>query len=265
MTNTVTFEAGSILSATAADGVSTVRIAGTLVMPADQTTVQYRLNGELYDEVTVDAANGTVTFVTKVVVADVTWDAAQAEGVWAEGVAGPWVDDETYYNGAAVTFVNATPAKVDVTLQGNVAPASITWGASSADTYRFNGASNLAMLTLAGTELNMGSGQVYNIPVATAVNANLAGVNNTYRLVGALSNGRKASSLVTAADTMINTNTTQAGVWCTDGVTLAPQPGEVMTLSAMGYAGDTTHTSHLSGAGNVTITICLNDHIHDLS
>ena len=254
LSNTVIFEEGAILSATAAEGVTTVRIAGALQLPADQTTVQYRLNGELYDEVTVDAAAGTVTFVTKVIVADVTWDAAQAEGVWAEGVAGPWVDDETYYNGAAVTFVNATPAKVDVTVQGNVAPASMTWGASSADTYRFNGASNLAMLTLTGETLDMGSGQVYNIPVATAVNANLTGVSNTYRLIGALSNGRKASSLVTATDTMINMNTTQAGVWCTDGVTLAPQAGEVMTLSAMGYAGDTTHTSHLSGSGNVTIT-----------
>lgn len=257
MTNTVTFEAGSVLSATAADGISTVRIAGRLVMPADQTSVQYRLNGELYDGVTVDAENGMVTFMTKVTVTAVTWDAAQGEGLWADGVAGPWVDGATYYNGAAVTFVNATPAKVDVTVQGNVAPSSITWGGSSADTYRFNGASNLAMLTLTGTTLDMGSGQVYNVPVATAVNANLTGSSNTYRLIGALSNGRKTASLVkepSANDNTINRETTNHGVWCTDGVTLAPQAGEVMTLSAMGYTGETDYVSHLSGSGNVTIT-----------
>lgn len=257
MSNTVTFEAGSILSATAAEGVTTVRIAGTLVMPANQTDVQYRLNGELYDGVTVNTTAGTVTFTTKVAVENVTWDATQSTGLWGEGVSGPWVGDATYYNGAAVTFVNATASKVDVTIQGNVAPASVTWGASSDDTYRFNAASDLAWLTLTGATLDMGAGQVYNVPVATAENVVLDGANNTYRLIGALSNGRKSASLVkmpSANDNTINRETTNHGVWCTDGVTLAPQPGEVMTLSAMGYAGETTRVSHLSGSGNVTIT-----------
>ena len=257
MSNTVTFEAGSILSATAAEGVTTVRIADTLVMPADQTDVQYRLNGELYDGVTVNAPAGTVTFTTKVAVENVTWDATQSTGLWGEGVSGPWVDDATYYNGAAVTFVNANASKVDVTIQGNVAPASVTWGASSDDTYRFIGASDLAMLTLTGATLEMGSGQVYSVPVATAENVVLTGANNTYRLIGALSNGRKTASLVkepSANDNTINRETTNHGAWCTDGVTLAPQPGEVMTLSAMGYANTTNHVSHLSGSGNVIIT-----------
>lgn len=259
MSNTVTFEEGATLSATAADGVTTVRIAGSLVLPADQSTIHYRLNGELYDGVTVDATAGTVTFTTKVTVTDVTWDAAQDAGVWGEGIAGPWVDGATYYNGAAVTFVNATPAKVDVTVQGDVRPGSVAWGASSADTYRFVGASDLSFLTLTSATPDMGSGQVYEIPVATSSAAALSGNSNIYRLIGELSNGRKTASLVSASNNVLNrengdgTEALNHGVWCTEGVTLTPLAGEIQIVSAMGST-DTAKRSHLSGSGNVTIT-----------
>ena len=258
MDNILKVEAGAILSATADDSVTTVRFAGTLELPTDASTVRYMLNGELYSGVTVDAANGTITFTTKATAEDVTWDAARTAGVWGNGLADAWVDDKVYYNGANVTFVDATSADVEVTIQGNVAPAGITWDDGSEDTYRFVAASEQSKLTLAGTELDLGAGQVYDVPVSTATNVVLDGAENTYRLIGALSNGNKTASLMnsTATNAWINSNTTNFATWCTDGATLAPRPGETQYVSAMGYVniGDETFRSHMSGMSDVTIT-----------
>lgn len=261
MTNTVTVEEGAILSATLGGGVTTgtVKFGKSLTMPTDTTKVLYRLNGAWYTDVTVDATAGTVTFNNPVTAEAVTWDAAVAEGTWAEGVGEPWESDTTYYNGADVTFSNANSSKVAVTVSGDVRPASITFADGAEDTYTFTAKDEASYLTLSGTDLDLSGGQTYDIPMAIAKNAKLDGVDNTYRLIGVLSNGRKTASLMEATGdsnaAIINREAegVKHGVWCTEGVTLAPKAGEVQYVSAMGTT-DSSKRSHLSGDQNVTIT-----------
>ncbi|MBO7181311.1 MAG: hypothetical protein J6V91_00805, partial [Kiritimatiellae bacterium] len=255
MGHTLICEAGSTLAVTAADGVTTVRVANALTLPADLTQMSFMLNGERYSTIT-DNGNGTITFdaANKGTFDAVVWDGSNATGIWADGVADPWVDNKVYKNGAAVTFSDITAAggKAEVTVSGEVAPASITWGSGSLEAYTFKAANETSYLKLAGATLDMGNRQVYDVPVSTAANVKLTGINNTYRLVGALSNGFKHASLINT--TWVNSDPANAGVWCTNGVTLAPKPGEVQTLSAMGYYEDAEKVSHLSGTADVVIT-----------
>lgn len=252
MNHTVRFEEGSALSVTAAEGVTTVKVAASVQVPAELTAMVFRLNGEIYSDVTVDAAAGTVTFTTKAVAEAVKWDAAVSSGTWAEGVAEPWEDGKVYYNGAAVTFPNAD-SDVEVTLAGDVRPASITWETGSADTYTFKAADDTAVLTVAGNAPAMGSGQIYALPVATAArNAALVGNSNTYRLIGVLADGRTSASLI-ATEGNINGGDGNQGVWCVEGATLAPLPGEVQTVSAMGYAAYSNRRTAMGGSADVII------------
>lgn len=252
MNHTVRFEEGSALSVTAAVGVTTVKVAASVQVPAELTAMVFRLNGEIYSDVTVDAAAGTVTFTTKAVAEAVKWDAAVSSGTWAEGVAEPWEDGKVYYNGAAVTFPNAD-SDVEVTLAGDVRPASITWEIGSADTYTFKAADDTAVLTVAGNAPAMGSGQIYALPVATAArNAALVGNSNTYRLIGVLADGRTSASLI-ATEGNINGGDGNQGVWCVEGATLAPLPGEVQTVSAMGYAAYSNRRTAMGGSADVII------------
>ena len=252
MNHTVRFEEGSALSVTAAEGVTTVKVAASVQVPAELTAMVFRLNGEIYSDVTVDAAAGTVTFTTKAVAEAVKWDAAVSSGTWAEGVAEPWEDGKVYYNGAAVTFPNAD-SDVEVTLAGDVRPASITWETGSADTYTFTAADDTAVLTVAGDAPAMGSGQIYALPVATAArNAALVGNSNTYRLIGVLADGRTSASLI-ATEGNINGGDGNQGVWCVEGATLAPLPGEVQTVSAMGYAAYSNRRTAMGGSADVII------------
>ena len=267
MTNTLVFEAGAELSVTAAEGVTTVKVAMEVDVPDDLTSMRFYLNGTLYSDVSVDEATGTVTFATPATAEAVTWDAAAEAGVWADGEAGPWADGKTYYDGAAVNFPATTAGKATVTLQGNVRPASLTFTDTTQvkDKYRFQRAADdtTSYLTLANATLNLGSDQIFDLPVATAKNVVVSAINNTYRLIGELSNGGKTASLMAATDGSAmavinreNANGTEAqkhGVWCADGATLAPQPGEVQIVSAMGTT-DTTKRSHLSGSSDVIIT-----------
>ncbi len=259
--NTLKLEAGATLAVTAADTVTTVRVAGADKLDIADGVI-FRLNGEIYSDVTVDVDAGTVTFETKAVAEDVTWDVAQSSGTWADGVAGPWVNTNgtsaVYYNGATVTFPKAT-GKVDVKVLGDVRPAAITWAAGTAsdNIYRFTAADVTSYLTLSGATLDLGGQQVYDVPVATAMNVEIEGANNTYRLVGSLSDDRKTASLsLTGAQQWTNTDAglQNCGVWCTDGVVLAPRAGETQIVSAMGYPEISGKRSHLSGAGDVTIT-----------
>lgn len=248
-------EAGSTLAVTAAEGVTTVRVANALTLPADLTQMSFMLNGERYSTIT-DNGNGTITFdaANKGTFDAVVWNGSNATGTWADGVVGPWADNKVYKNGAAVTFSDITAAggKAEVTVSGEVAPASITWGSGSLEAYTFKAANETSYLKLAGATLDMGNRQVYDVPVSTAANVKLTGINNTYRLVGALSNNFKNASLINT--TWVNSDPANAGVWCTNGVTLAPKPGEVQTLSAMGYYEDAEKVSHLSGTADVVIT-----------
>ncbi|MBR5590908.1 MAG: hypothetical protein IKW38_00040 [Kiritimatiellae bacterium] len=267
MTNTLVFEAGAELSVTAAEGVTTVKVAMEVDVPDDLTSMRFYLNGTLYSDVSVDEATGTVTFTTPATAEAVTWDAAAEAGVWADGEAGPWADGKTYYDGAAVNLPATTAGKATVTLQGNVRPASLTFTDTTQvkDKYRFQRAADdtTSYLTLANATLNLGNDQIFDLPVATAKNVVVSAINNTYRLIGELSNGGKTASLMSATDgsaTAVinreNANGTEAqkhGVWCNDGATLAPQPGEVQIVSAMGTT-DTTKRSHLSGSSDVIIT-----------
>ena len=261
MTNTLVFEAGAELSVTAAEGVTTVKVAMEVDVPDDLASMRFYLNGTRYSDVTVDEATGKVTFTTPATAEAVTWDAAAEAGVWADGEAGPWADDKTYYDGAAVNLPATTAGKATVTLQGNVRPASLTFTDTTQvkDKYRFQRAADdtTSYLTLANAALDLGSNQIFDLPVATAKNVVVSAINNTYRLIGELSNGGKTASLVQEPsgdnNTLNNNGDTNHGVWCTDGATLAPQPGEVQIVSAMGTT-DTTKRSHLSGSSDVIIT-----------
>ena len=263
MTNTLVFEAGAELSVTAAEGVTTVKVAMEVDVPDDLTSMRFYLNGTLYSDVTVDEATGTVTFTTPATAEAVTWDAAAEAGVWADGTDGPWADGKTYYDGAAVNLPATTAGKATVTLQGNVRPASLTFTDTTQvkDKYHFQRAADdtTSYLTLANATLNLGSDQIFDLPVATAKNVVVSAINNTYRLIGELSNGGKTASLMAATDgsaTAVINREAEAqkhGVWCTDGATLAPQSGEVQIVSAMGTT-DTTKRSHLSGSSDVIIT-----------
>lgn len=267
MTNTLVFEAGAELSVTAAEGVTQVKVAMEVDVPDDLISMRFYLNGTLYSDVSVDEATGTVTFTTPATAEAVTWDAAAEAGVWADGEAGPWADGKTYYDGAAVNLPATTAGKATVTLQGNVRPASLTFTDTTQvkDKYRFQRAADdtTSYLTLANATLNLGSDQIFNLPVATAKNVVVSAINNTYRLIGELSNGGKTASLMAATDgsaaAVINrenakgTEAVEHGVWCTDGATLAPQLGEVQIVSAMGTT-DTAKRSHLSGSSDVIIT-----------
>ncbi len=264
MTNTLVFEAGAELSVTAAEGVTTVKVAMEVDVPDDLTSMRFYLNGTLYSDVSVDEATGMVTFATPATAEAVTWDAAAEAGVWADGEAGPWADGKTYYDGAAVNLPATTAGKATVTLQGNVRPASLTFTDTTQvkDKYRFQRAADdtTSYLTLANATLNLGSDQIFDLPVATAKNVVVSAINNTYRLIGELSNGGKTASLMnsTAPTAWINAlnGTTNFATWCTDGATLAPHPGETQYVSAMGYVNfeNETFRSHMSGTGNVTIT-----------
>lgn len=258
MNHTLICEVGSTLAVKAAEGVTTVRVANALTLPADLAQMSFMLNGERYSTIT-DNGDGTITFdaANKGTFDAVVWDGSNASGIWADGVAGPWVDNKVYKNGAAVTFsdITATGGKAEVTVSGEVAPASITWDTGSLEAYSFKADNETSYLKLSGATLNMGNRQVYDVPVSAATNVKLEGINNTYRLIGALSNGLKTASLLDVSNQVINreAEAVKHGVWCTSGVTLAPKSGEIQILSAMGTT-DAAKRSHLSGSGDVTIT-----------
>ena len=109
MGHTLICAAGSTLAVTAAEGVTTVRVANALTLPADLTQMSFMLNGERYSTIT-NNGDGTITFdaANKGAFDAVVWDGSNATGIWADGVAGPWVDNKVYKNGAAVTFSDIT-------------------------------------------------------------------------------------------------------------------------------------------------------------
>lgn len=250
LSNQVVFEAGSILSATADPGVTRVRIAGSIKL---DDSMQYLLNGKFYKSVE-DHRDGTVTFGEAFAEESVSWMREATEDVWAEGVSGPWADGKTYVNKADVTFLSPeTTDRRKVIVRGNVTPNSVTFAEGADDGYRFVAEDARAVLSLSGSSLAMGSGQIWEVPIETSsAAAVLSATNTTYRLIGQLSNGNKTATLVGSGN--INGASGNHGTWCTDGVTLAPAPGETQIVSAMGNVLNPDARSHLSGSGNVIIT-----------
>ena len=258
-TGTVRFEAGSVCSATAS-GASlpyTAKIAGALVLPDGAAAVDFRLNGAAYDGalVEVDAANGTVTFTeaAKFATEAVTWDADAAAGVWEDGKSGPWAEGKTYRDGAAVVFDSVlvgTTDRAQVSVNGPVAPASLAFGAGSADKFDFAQGVPGAYVDASalGATLDLGAGLTYDVPIFTASTATtLAGtISPEVRLVGAAADGRKTASLVGSAN--LNAENDDHGVWLTEGIgsiVFTPHAGETQVLSPFG--------KHLSGGGQVTV------------
>lgn len=249
----LTFEDGStiIINNTAITG-GTVRIARSISF-TDASEVSLLLNGVYTSFTVADAENGTITLGTAVTFDDVTWDAAKATGIWQDQTSGPWVDsNKIYKNGAAVTFPVKTHAEATtaVTVTGTVKPGALTFasGVSNSDGYVFTG-SGLMDLALCGSNLNLASSVIFDVPVRTAANAVLTGTVNTYRLIGAMPS-ETVATLVGSGN--LNADSNNHGTWCTDGVTLAPCPGETQRVSASGDVF-AKGRSHLSGSEDVLI------------
>lgn len=255
----VSFASGSICSATTTSEPTypyTARIAEAITLPADLSTVTFRLNGKGYTvlDSDVNAAAGTVTFRAdaEVIPEAVTWNTAVTAGDWSEGENAPWVGNKTYWNGASVTFPNsAAPIAVEV---GPGAKAirpgalSITLG----DNYTFTSETGLLDLrdcVAADGTLNLGSGTTFDVPIALSSPAmTLTQGSLTLRLLGVMSNGNKTASLIGSGDLNGGTQANH-GVWAgtnyRNDITWAPHAGETQILSAFG--------AHLAGDCTVTI------------
>ncbi|MDO5462461.1 MAG: hypothetical protein Q4F99_03115, partial [bacterium] len=257
ITGTVTFNEGSILKLTTTETLAAgavVRIAGTLEMSPLPT---FFLNGVCTTITAVDTAAGTIKIGDTVAASTLTWKNTIDEGTWAVGVATPWTPEEAFKNGDTVTFLTKDNGidGINVKVRGAVAPAAMSFasGVSNTDAYTFTAeGSSLIDLSAMGVEnaINLASGVIFDVPVKTsAVNPNLNGILNTYRLIGSI-NGTTAT-LVGSGN--INGASNAHGTWCTDGATLAPRPGEIQRVSAFG-SNLTTYRSHLTGTQDVTIT-----------